>query len=550
MSWWVPAALAVSGFVVLIGGEPLAAGQPGVAVPEPITEGEPLPRPGTSGAPLPREPITESEPLPRPGVPAPPGTQAAPLPPIESVPGVPREIRPPGGIPAPPEAPDGTPHGTPQVHAVQDPHGHAPGKELDVVYVKTPPPGYQCYWFAHLGDLVPHCGCDEDCGECVMCRLRNAQGPRDVGWGYAPWTFGDTGHSHDQHDSRGAHGHDVFGALKQRSLLPPDYHGGAISPSYVDMLKKQGVLPGDFFAGMTTHHAADMMRRGLLPPGYRGGRVSGDYLEHLKRQGMLPPNFDTGRRKGRTANGHGGNGHGRNGHGGNGYGGNGHGRDGHADGFGDGYGDGFGDGLEPHDYLSQLKHHGMLSPGYPQGVGEVHPDDYMVQLRQQGLLPPDFHDSPDRVMELKRRGLLPPDYVPGQPQIYPQQYLYALAQQQLLPPGYQPPPPGPLPPGPAPVHAQRSILNYYVLRRRMENFESPSLAMYHQFPQFGAYTMAYETNPWYFDKRDGAVYAALGYGQPLAMPLAPTVHHTYNFGWGTPVSRLTPIWRNPDQHTR
>ena len=65
--------------------------------------------------------------------------------------------------------------------------------------------------------------------------------------------------------------------------------------------------------------------------------------------------------------------------------------------------------------------------------------------------------------------------------------------------------------------------------------------------RFGKYDVAYEANPWHFDARDGRVYAAQGLGMPAAMPLAPNVQKTYNFGWGTPVSRLTPIWRNPQQ---
>ena len=30
---------------------------------------------------------------------------------------------------------------------------------------------------------------------------------------------------------------------------------------------------------------------------------------------------------------------------------------------------------------------------------------------------------------------------------------------------------------------------------------------------------------------------------PVAMPLAPNVEHQYNYGWGIPSSRLTPISR-------
>ena len=60
-------------------------------------------------------------------------------------------------------------------------------------------------------------------------------------------------------------------------------------------------------------------------------------------------------------------------------------------------------------------------------------------------------------------------------------------------------------------------------------------------PSSGNYHLQYSANPDYFDQRDGRVYAAQGYGTPVAVPLAPNVSHTYNYGWGIPSSRLTPI---------
>ena len=60
-------------------------------------------------------------------------------------------------------------------------------------------------------------------------------------------------------------------------------------------------------------------------------------------------------------------------------------------------------------------------------------------------------------------------------------------------------------------------------------------------PPFGHYSMVYPVNPQHFDGRDGQVYAAQGYAGPVAVPIAPIVHHTYNYGWGMPSSRLTPI---------
>jgi hypothetical protein len=55
--------------------------------------------------------------------------------------------------------------------------------------------------------------------------------------------------------------------------------------------------------------------------------------------------------------------------------------------------------------------------------------------------------------------------------------------------------------------------------------------------------MTYPVNPWYFDRRDGQIYAAYGYGAPMAVPLAPNVSQQYNYGWGVPSSRITRISR-------
>jgi hypothetical protein len=62
-------------------------------------------------------------------------------------------------------------------------------------------------------------------------------------------------------------------------------------------------------------------------------------------------------------------------------------------------------------------------------------------------------------------------------------------------------------------------------------------------PLFGHYKIVYPVNPWYFDGRDGQVYAAEGYGGPVSVPLAPVVTQQYNYGWGIPSSRITPISR-------
>jgi hypothetical protein len=64
-----------------------------------------------------------------------------------------------------------------------------------------------------------------------------------------------------------------------------------------------------------------------------------------------------------------------------------------------------------------------------------------------------------------------------------------------------------------------------------------------QFLDAHCYCMTYAVNPWYADGRDGRVYAACGYGAPMTVPLAPTVTNQYNYGWGIPSGRLTPISR-------
>lgn len=62
-------------------------------------------------------------------------------------------------------------------------------------------------------------------------------------------------------------------------------------------------------------------------------------------------------------------------------------------------------------------------------------------------------------------------------------------------------------------------------------------------PLLGTYSRVYPQDPSYFDQRDGQLWAAQGYGVPVAVPLAPVVGHQYNYSWGTPSSRLTPVSR-------
>lgn len=62
-------------------------------------------------------------------------------------------------------------------------------------------------------------------------------------------------------------------------------------------------------------------------------------------------------------------------------------------------------------------------------------------------------------------------------------------------------------------------------------------------PLVGTYARVYPQDPSYFDGRDGQLWGAQGYGVPVAVPLAPVVGHQYNYSWGVPSSRLTPISR-------
>lgn len=62
-------------------------------------------------------------------------------------------------------------------------------------------------------------------------------------------------------------------------------------------------------------------------------------------------------------------------------------------------------------------------------------------------------------------------------------------------------------------------------------------------PPLGKYARVYPQDPGYFDQRDGQAWGAAGYGVPIAVPLAPVVGHQYNYSWGIPSSRLTPVSR-------
>lgn len=69
-------------------------------------------------------------------------------------------------------------------------------------------------------------------------------------------------------------------------------------------------------------------------------------------------------------------------------------------------------------------------------------------------------------------------------------------------------------------------------------------------PPFGCYHFVYAVDPGYSDPRDSQIYAAQGWGIPMAVPLAPTVRHTMNYSAGIPASRLTPISNVVPPHGR
>ncbi|QDT14903.1 hypothetical protein [Alienimonas californiensis] len=59
----------------------------------------------------------------------------------------------------------------------------------------------------------------------------------------------------------------------------------------------------------------------------------------------------------------------------------------------------------------------------------------------------------------------------------------------------------------------------------------------------GKYEHVYAVDPNYRDRRTGDVWASQTTGVPMAVPLAPNVRHTMEYGWGMPSSRLVPISR-------
>ncbi|MEZ6125320.1 MAG: hypothetical protein R3C49_19400 [Planctomycetaceae bacterium] len=88
--------------------------------------------------------------------------------------------------------------------------------------------------------------------------------------------------------------------------------------------------------------------------------------------------------------------------------------------------------------------------------------------------------------------------------------------------------------------------NYLTRNQRLSNhlfgWMVPSGCCGHGCPPVGCYNVTYADDPGYADARDGGqAYGAQGYGIPMTVPLAPNVRHSYNYSWGTPSSRITPL---------
>jgi hypothetical protein len=73
------------------------------------------------------------------------------------------------------------------------------------------------------------------------------------------------------------------------------------------------------------------------------------------------------------------------------------------------------------------------------------------------------------------------------------------------------------------------------------NYFRPSGCCGEGCPPIGAYSRVYAADPNYYDARDEQIYASPVTGLPTAIPLAPNVRYQYNYSWGYPGSRLTPI---------
>ena len=94
---------------------------------------------------------------------------------------------------------------------------------------------------------------------------------------------------------------------------------------------------------------------------------------------------------------------------------------------------------------------------------------------------------------------------------------------------------------------RNAILGAHI--RNKMNYFIPSGGDGSGIPLAGTYARVYATEPNYHDPRDSQVFASPHTGVPTVIPIAPNVRHQYNYSWGIPSSRITPIYnvRKPSQ---
>lgn len=87
--------------------------------------------------------------------------------------------------------------------------------------------------------------------------------------------------------------------------------------------------------------------------------------------------------------------------------------------------------------------------------------------------------------------------------------------------------------------------NYLARNQRLANhlfgWMIPSGCNGQGCPPVGCYGITYADDPAYAHPSDGQQYGVQGHGVPMTVPLAPNVRYSYNYSWGTPSSRLTPV---------
>lgn len=85
-------------------------------------------------------------------------------------------------------------------------------------------------------------------------------------------------------------------------------------------------------------------------------------------------------------------------------------------------------------------------------------------------------------------------------------------------------------------------MNYLARNQRLANCLFGWMVPSGCAPPVGCYKITYADQPGARHPQDGGmVYGAQGYGTHVSVPLPPNVHYSYNYSWGTPASRLTPV---------